>query len=138
MVKEAEANADADKKRREQVEARNQTEAMVHQVEKTLKDNEGKVPADAKSEAESALADARAALEGQDADRVKEAGDKLTQAAMKIGEAMYKAQQAESAGPGAGMGGEPSGGPGAGAGGNPNEKVVDAEFEEVNDKKKSG
>ena len=146
MVKEAEANADADKKRREQVETRNQTEAMVHQVEKTLKDNEGKVPADAKSEAETALAEAKSALEGQDADRVKAAGDKLTQAAMKIGEAMYKAQQAEGASPGAGMGGgmdagmggDHPGGSGPAAGSRPNEKVVDAEFEEVNDKKKSG
>ena len=145
MVKEAEANADADKTRREQVEARNQTEAMVHQVEKTLKDNEGKVPAEAKSEAEAAVAEAKSALEGQDADLVKSAGDKLTQAAMKIGEAMYKAQQAEGGAPGGGMGGDMGGdmggeqpGSGPAAGGKPNEKVVDAEFEEVNDKKKAG
>jgi len=130
MVKEAEANAEADKKRREQVEARNQTEAMVHQVEKTLKDGGDKVPADQKAEAEAAIAGAKAALEGQDADLLKQANDKLTQIAMKIGEAMYKAQ-AEAAGAGGASGGAND--HGAAPGG---EKVVDAEFEEVDDKKK--
>jgi len=130
MVKEAEANAEADKKRREQVEARNQTEAMVHQVEKTLKDGGDKVPADQKAEAEAAIAGAKAALEGQDADLLKQANDKLTQIAMKIGEAMYKAQ-AEAAGAGGASGGAND--HGAATGG---EKVVDAEFEEVDDKKK--
>ncbi len=124
MVKEAEANAEADKRRREQVEARNNTEAMVHQLEKTLKENEGKVPADQKAEAEAAIAEARTALSGDDADTLKRAGDKLTQVAMKIGEAMYKAQgeQPSAAGPGG-----PAGGPG-------DDKVVDAEFEDVSDK----
>jgi len=126
MVKEAEANADADKKRREQVEARNQTEAMVHQVEKTLKENGDKVPADSKSEAEAAVAAAKTALEGDDAAALKQANERLTQAAMKMGEAMYKAQSeaaasAETAGAGAAQG----------------EKVVDAEFEEVDEKKKA-
>ena len=123
MVKEAEANADADKRRREQVEARNSTEAMIHQVEKTLKDDADKVPADAKTEAESAIVGARTALEGTDADAIKTAGDKLTQVAMKIGEAMYKAQAAAAASP------QPDAA-------KPNDTVVDAEFEEVDDKKK--
>ncbi len=128
MVKEAEANADADKKRREQVEARNQTEAMVHQVEKTLKENGDKVPADAKSEAEAAMAAARTALEGEDAEALKQANDRLTQVAMKMGEAMYKAQSeaatADAAGAAAGSTAQ-------------GEKVVDAEFEEVDEKKKA-
>ena len=127
MVKEAEANADADKKRREQVEARNQTEAMVHQVEKTLKENGDKVPADAKSEAEAAVTAAKSALEGDDADALKQANDRLTQVAMKIGEAMYKAQSETASA-------DPAAAPGSAAQG---EKVVDAEFEEVDEKKKA-
>ncbi len=123
MVKEAEANADADKRRREQVEARNSTEAMIHQVEKTLRDDADKVPADAKADAEAAIADARTALEGTDADAIKTAGDKLTQVSMKIGEAMYKAQADAAAAP------QPDAT-------KPHDTVVDAEFEEVDDKKK--
>ncbi len=125
MVKEAEANADADKKRREQVEARNQTEAMVHQVEKTLKESGDKVPADSKTEAEAAVAAAKTALEGQDAEALKQANDRLTQVAMKMGEAMYKAQSEATATADA---------PQAA---NAGEKVVDAEFEEVDEKKKA-
>ena len=131
MVKEAEANADADKKRREQVEARNGLEAMVHQVEKSLTEGGEKVPAEVKSDAESAIADARTALQGEDAEALKAANDRLTQAAMKVGEAMYK-QQAETApGPDAG----PTQGPTAG--GKSGETVVDAEFEDVSDRKKA-
>ena len=127
MVKEAEANADADKKRREQVEARNSTEAMIHQVEKTLKDNADKVAAGDKTEAEAAITGARTALEGADAEAIKTAGDTLTQIAMKIGEAMYKAQaEAAQAGPA----GQPGGA------GPTHDNVVDAEFEEVDEKKK--
>ncbi len=125
MVKEAEANADADKKRREQVEARNQTEAVVHQVEKTLKESGDKVPADSKTEAEAAVAAAKTALEGQDAEALKQANDRLTQVAMKMGEAMYKAQSEATATADA---------PQAA---NAGEKVVDAEFEEVDEKKKA-
>ncbi len=130
MVKEAEANADADKKRREFVEAKNHAEAMIHQVEKTLKENEGKVAAGDRAECEQAIAAARTALEGSDTDALKAATDRLSQAAMKIGEAMYKAQQAAGGGPEG-----PAGGASAGAA--PGEdKVVDAEFEEVDDKRK--
>ena len=123
MVKEAEANADADKRRREQVEARNSTEAMIHQVEKTLKEDGDKVAPEAKAEAEAAITGARTALEGADADAIKSAGDKLTQVAMKIGEAMYKAQAEAAAAP-----------PPDAA--KPHDTVVDAEFEEVDEKKK--
>ncbi len=128
MVKEAEANADADKKRREQVEARNQTEAMIHQVEKTLKESGDKVPADAKSEAEAAVTAAKSALEGDNADALKQANDRLTQVAMKMGEAMYKAQSETASADAAGASAS------AAQGG---EKVVDAEFEEVDEKKKA-
>ncbi len=126
MVREAESNAEADKKRREQVEARNSTESMVHQLEKTLKDAGDKVTAQQKTEAEAAIAEARTALNGDDADVLKSASDRLTQIAMQIGQAMYQADQASAASPGAGAEHAPGG-----------EKVVDAEFEDVSDKKKA-
>jgi molecular chaperone DnaK len=130
MVKEAEANADADKRRREAVEARNSLDALVHSTDKTLKENGEKVPEAEKAEVEAALAAARSAMEGQDADAIKAANERLSQAAMKMGESLYKAQQAEAQpNPGAG-------GPGGAQGGKPNDKVVDAEFEEVDPNKK--
>jgi molecular chaperone DnaK len=125
MVKEAEENATADKARREAVEARNQTEAMVNQVEKTLKDAGDKVSAQDKGEAEVAVAAAKSALEGGEASAIKEAGERLSQSAMKLGEAMYKAQAEAQPAPDA-----PQAGPNG-------EKIVDAEFEEVDDTKKS-
>ncbi len=133
MVREAEANAASDKERREFVESKNHADSLIHQVEKTLKENEGKVaPAD-KTEAEAAIAAARTAADGTDAAALKSAIERLSQVAMKIGEAMYKAQQATGAPGGAGTGPEPgAAGPEPGAG----EKVVDAEFEEVDEKKK--
>ncbi len=130
MVREAEQNAEADKRRREQVEARNATEAMVHQVEKTLSEGGDKVPADVRTEAETAVADAKRALEGQDADAIRQAGERLSQSAMKVGEAMYKAQAAAGEQPGATQ--DQTGGAG------PNgERVVDADFEEVDPTKKA-
>ncbi len=130
MVREAEQNAEADKRRREQVEARNATEAMVHQVEKTLSEGGDKVPADVRTEAETAVADAKRALEGQDADAIRQAGERLSQSAMKVGEAMYKAQAAAGEQPGTAQ--DQAGGAG------PNgERVVDADFEEVDPTKKA-
>ncbi|MFT8674916.1 MAG: molecular chaperone DnaK [Acetobacter sp.] len=125
MVKEAEANAAADKAKREQVEARNSAEALIHQVEKSLTEAGDKVPAAEKAEAESAVAAVKSALEGTDAEALKAATERLTQAAMKVGEAAYKAGQE---GPEAG----------AAAGAAADEKeIVDADFEDVNDSKKS-
>ena len=123
MVRDAEANAAADKSKREQVETRNQAEAMVHDVEKNLREYGEKLPAQDKGEAEAAIAAVKSSLEGSDVAALKSASERLTQAAMKIGEAVYKAQ-AEASSPA----------PEAAAGG---EKVVDAEFEEVDDRKKS-
>ncbi|MDJ0391219.1 molecular chaperone DnaK [Roseomonas sp. E05] len=125
MVKEAEANAEADKKRREAVEARNQLEALIHTTEKSLKENGDKIGAAEKGEAEAALAAARTAREGEDAEAIRSATERLSAAAMKIGEAIYKANPAEGAAPEAGQ-----------AEGKPGEKVVDAEFEEVDPTKK--
>ena len=127
MVKEAEANAEADKKRRETIEARNHAESLVHQVEKNLKEHGDKVGAQERGEAESAIAAARSALEGTDVEAVKQATERLSQAAMKIGEAMYKAEAA---------GQQPPPGGDAGPQAPADDKVVDAEFEEVDDKKK--
>ncbi|MCP1270499.1 molecular chaperone DnaK [Acetobacter cerevisiae] len=127
MVKDAEANAEADKAKREQVEVRNNAESLVHQVEKSLTEAGDKVPAADKTEAESAIAAVKTALEGTDAEAIKTASDRLTQAAMKVGEAVYKAGQAGE--------GAPEGEAGA-TGAKPNdEKIVDADFEDVNDKK---
>jgi molecular chaperone DnaK len=127
MVREAEANAAADKTRREFIEAKNHADGLVHQVEKTLKENEGKVGAQDKGEAEAAVNAARSAMEGSDIDALKQATERLSQVAMRIGEAMYKAQGAAGADANAQGGGQPG-----------DEKVVDAEFEDVDDKKKSG
>jgi len=125
MVKEAEANAEADKKRREFVESRNHAEALVHQVDKNLKENESKIAGTDKIEARSAIEAVQKALDGTDMEAVKSATERLSQVAMKIGEAMYKAEQA------AGANAE-----GTAPGGKPDDKVVDAEFEEVDPNKK--
>ena len=124
MVKDAEANAEADKARRELVETRNNAESLMHQTEKSLKEAEGKISASEKSEAENAIAAVKSALDGTDAKALKEATERLTQVAMKIGESVYKADQARS----------------ENTSGNakPDEKeIVDADFEEVSDNKKS-
>ena len=126
MVKDAEANAESDRKRREQVEARNQLEALVHQTERTLKENADKIPPAEKSDVEGALGDARAAIDKQDVEAISRASERLGQAAMKMGEALYKAAQAEAEAEAAG----------GGEGGKSNDDVVDADFEEVDDDKK--
>jgi len=137
MVKEAEANAEADKQRRETVELRNHTEGLAHQVEKNLKEHGDKLPAQDKGEAEAAIAAARSAMEGTDNEALKQASERLSQAAMKIGETMYKASAAEQAEATAQAGAGPAGaGASTGHGGKPDEKVVDAEFEEVDENKK--
>jgi molecular chaperone DnaK len=124
MVKEAESHAEEDKKRRELVEMRNQGEALVHSTDRMLKDFGDKVPAGDKSLVENAVTELKSALEGEDKDRIKEKIDALAQASMKLGEAMYQANQ------GAAAGGEA--GPSADAGGG-QDNVVDVDFEEVKD-----
>src|ERR1700722_18711757 len=136
MVKEAEANAEADKQRRGFVELRNQADGLIHQVDKNLQEHGDKLPAQEKGEAEAAVAAARSAMEGTDAEALKQATERLSQAAMKIGEAMYKSQQAAEAAAATADAGAAAGQQGPGAN-KPDEKVVDAEFEEVDEKKKS-
>jgi molecular chaperone DnaK len=122
MVKEAETHAEEDKKRRELVEVKNQAEALVHSTERMLKDYGDKVPAGDKSLVETAVAELKTAIQGEDRDTIKAKTDALAQASMKLGEAMYQASQGQAAG----------GGPQAASGG-PDDKVVDVDFEEVKD-----
>jgi molecular chaperone DnaK len=133
MVREAEQFAEDDKKRRGAAEAKNNAESLIHSTEKQLSEHGDKVSADVKSEIEKALAEAKTAVESGDADDMQQKTAALTQAAMKLGEAMYKAQQAETeaaAGPDAGTSG-PSEQPDE-----TQEEVVDAEFSEVDDENK--
>jgi molecular chaperone DnaK len=130
MVKDAESHAAEDKKKREVVEARNHAEALVHATEKQLQENESNAAvAAAKPAVEKAIADVKEALASEDAERIKTATTALAQAAMKIGEALYAAQQGAGGGP---EGGSPSDGGGQAG----EENVVDADFEEVKDDKK--
>jgi molecular chaperone DnaK len=126
MVKDAEAHAEDDKKRKAAVEAKNHAEALVHSTEKALAEHGSKVGDAERSAIENAMADLKEALKGDDADAIQQKTNTLAQASMKLGEAMYKAQQ-EAAQPGA---------PGADATGEKKEDVVDAEFTEVDDDKK--
>src|SRR5215467_8422807 len=101
MAKEAEAHAAEDKGKREEIEARNQLDGMVYNVEKMLKEHGDKISADEKGAVESALADAKKAIEGTDPAVMNSARERLTQATHKLAEAMYKAQQAQPGTPGA-------------------------------------
>jgi molecular chaperone DnaK len=132
MVKEAEQFADEDKKRRAAAEAKNNAESLIHSTEKQLAEHGDKVSGDVKEEIEKALAEAKTAVEGGDSDDMQQKTAALTQAAMKLGEAMYKAQQAEA---------QPEAGAEAAAGEAGEEKpadedVVDAEFSEVDEENK--
>ncbi len=131
MVKDAESHAAEDKKRREMIEARNQGDALVHSTEKAMAEHGDKVDASQKTAIEAAIAALKEAIKGDDAEDIKAKTNTLAQASMKLGEAMYKAQQAE--GGAAPEGGEApaSNGPGA------DDNVVDADFEEVDDQKKA-
>ena len=136
MVKDAESHAADDKKKRELVEARNQAEALVHTTEKQLSENESNAAvATAKPDVEKAIADVKEALGAEDAERIQSTTAELAQAAMKIGEAIYAAQQGagDDSGGEAGSGEAGSGDAAASSG---DDNVVDADFEEVKDDKK--
>ena len=131
MVKDAESHAADDKKKRELVEARNQAEALVHTTEKQLSENESNAAvATAKPDVEKAIADVKEALGAEDAERIQSTTAELAQAAMKIGEAIYAAQQ------GAGDDSDGEAGSGDAAASSGDDNVVDADFEEVKDDKK--
>jgi molecular chaperone DnaK len=129
MVKEAEQHAEEDKKRKEKVEAHNHADALIHTTEKHLAEYGDKVSDTDKQGIESAISDLRAVMDGDDVDAIKAKTEALGQASMKLGEAMYQASQAE------GAGGDGSGGDQPSGGGESDEKVVDAEFEEVDPEK---
>src|SRR5213592_2781579 len=125
MVKEATLHAEEDKKKRELVDARNQLDGVIYQTEKALGEHGATLDAAARGNIESALADAKKALESQDVTRTRDAADALERAAHKLAEAIYaKASQA-------GKGGEAPQGDGAAPEGKGKEDVVEAEFEEV-------
>ena len=131
MINEAEQNAEADKERREMVETRNQAEQLIHSTEKMLTDFGEKIDATEKTEIEKLIEDAKAAISGDDAGQIKSTMEALQQGSMKLGEAMYKAQQEEGqAAPDADNSGEGS----SGQGSETDAEVVDADFEEVDDK----
>jgi molecular chaperone DnaK len=134
MVKDAETHAEEDKKRRELVEAKNQAEGLVHTTERTLKEAGDKVPQGERETVEAAIREVRSAIESNDLERIRSKTQALAQASMRIGEAMYKAQAA-GGGPQGGATGGAGGGSSGAAGG---EKVVDADFEEVDEQKKRG
>lgn len=129
MVKDAESHAEEDKKHKDEIEVRNQTDSLAYSTEQTLKDLGDKVPADQKKTAEDAVAEAKKALEGQDIEAIKAAGEKLQEVGHKLAEIVYSnAQQASAQ--------QPQGGA-ADAQQKPQDDVVDADYEVVDDDKKN-
>jgi molecular chaperone DnaK len=118
MVREAEAHAEEDKRRRELVDIRNQADAAIYTAEKALKDAEGRLPADVKSDIDGAVSALRAVMQRDQAQPIRDGIERLRRASMRIGEAPNRA-------------GQGSGGQGSAAGDNPD--VIDAEFKEVDD-----
>jgi molecular chaperone DnaK len=134
MVREAEANAAEDKKRRELVETRNQAESLLHMVEKNLKEHGDKIGAAEKATVERDLEALKTAMGGEDGAAIKAATEALQQSSMKLGEALYRAEQEAAAKAGA------AGAEGAATGASAkaaDAEVVDADFEEINDDKKA-
>ena len=124
MIREADAHAEEDKRRRELVELRNQADATIYTAEKALKDAQGRLPADVKSDVEGAVSELRDVMQRDQAQPISDGIERLRRASMRIGEALNRA-------------GQGSGGQGSGAGDNPD--VIDAEFREVDDgKRKAG
>jgi molecular chaperone DnaK len=129
MVKDAEANADADKKRRESIEARNKAEGLIHEAEKNLKEHGAIIKAADKAEIESCISDVRDVLDSDDKDKIEAKTESLTQAMMKIGEDIYKAQQAKEAAGGHTADASASSGAAGDA------EILDADYEEVREDK---
>ena len=123
MVKDAESHAEEDKKNKEMVEAKNHGEALIHSTEKSMSEHGDKISDADKSAVTAAIDDLKAALEGDNAEEIQTKTNTLSQAAMKLGEAMYQAQSEAAA----------EGDAESDAGGSPEEDIVDADFEEVQD-----
>jgi molecular chaperone DnaK len=127
LVREAEAHADEDKKKKELIETRNQADSMAYSVEKNIKEYGDKIDASEKARIEDAIAKVRKAIESDDIDAIKRAQEELTNASHKLAEAMYAKASASQGGGGA-QGGPSGAEPGAGK---KDDDVVDADFEEV-------
>jgi molecular chaperone DnaK len=131
LIKDAEMNADEDKKKRELVEARNQADALIYSTEKSIKELGSKVDKETKSKVDDATAALKTAIEGEDTAEIKRLSDELTNVSHKLAEAMYQqAAAGQQAGPGAESAGHQAGGAA------PEEDVVDADFEEVKEDEK--
>ncbi len=130
MVKEAQANAEEDKKRRELVDLKNQADGLIHSAEKNLKEHGDKVPAGDKSAIENDIKSLKDALASENAETIAKQVEALTQSTMKLGEVLYKAQQEAGA-----AGGEATSGSDNGSSSNDND-VVDATYEEIDESKK--
>ena len=126
MVKDAEANAEADAKRKEEVEVRNNCDSLANATEQTISEIGDKLPEDIKKDAQDAIAEARKALEGTDLDEIKAAQEKLQQAGYKLAEVAYSAEQAQ---------GGAAGAAGAAQGGN-DDGPIEADYEVVDDDEK--
>jgi molecular chaperone DnaK len=131
MVRDAEAHAEEDHRKREAIEARNHADSMVYSTEKSLREFGDKIDAVEKGNIENKIAELKKVMEGEDAEAIKKATDELAQAAHKLAEAMYAKTQ-EAGGEGAAAAGSDQ----AGASKHTDEKVVDADFEEVKEDKK--
>ena len=129
MIKEAEANADADKKKREIIDARNQADSLVHETEKNLKEHADKIAKEDKKKIESDIEDLKKVKDGDDLDSLKSKTEQLVQSSLKLGEAIYKQNSQNQAPQPDPSGEEPSSD-------QKDDKVVDAEFEEVDEDKK--
>ncbi len=128
MVKDAEANKEADKKKRESVDVRNQADTLIHSTEKNLKEHGSKISDAEKRAIEDALSAVKEALKDEDIEDIKKKTEALVQASMKLGEAIYKSQQSAKPESGKDDGGDNTG--------KKDENVVDADFEEVKDENK--
>ena len=132
MVKDAEAHSEEDKKRKDEIEIRNQTDSLAYSTEQTVKELGDKVPADMKKQAEDAVAEAKKALGGTDVDAIKAAGDKLQEVGHKLAEVVYSSTNSDAASGNAAAAGASAG---SQAGSNGGDDVVDADYEVVDDDK---
>ena len=135
MVKDAESHAEEDKKHKDEIEVRNQTDSLAYSTEQTVKELGDKVSADMKKQAEDAVAEAKKALDGTDIDAIKAAGDKLQEVGHKLAEVVYSSVQQDAAAGNAGTAGQAGAGAQAGSSSNSGDDVVDADYEVVDDDK---
>ncbi|WP_308001579.1 molecular chaperone DnaK [uncultured Parolsenella sp.] len=135
MVKDAESHAEEDKKHKDEIEVRNQTDSLAYSTEQTVKELGDKVSADMKKQAEDAVAEAKKALDGTEIDAIKAAGDKLQEVGHKLAEVVYSSAQQDAAAGNAGAAGQAGAGAQAGSSSNSGDDVVDADYEVVDDDK---